>query len=141
MKPVKPIKPLTFDFVSDVDNHTQIPMTARLVRPNEGYGRLGFREPGQYPMKNDSKDLLVEFYDKRHNPSDDPIEGQFISRYYLSTLMDGKDLSKPIHGLCLDGGIYEWQVDGKSFKDVLTWADNHRQRLSMPRDPDPLTFD
>lgn len=143
---MKPIKPLLKEFVSEVDHHTQVPMIARLVRPGEGYG-LYNAKTNAYAMKNvdadgkPGKEMLVEFYDKRNKPSNDPIRAHFISRYYLSTLLEGKDLDNPMHGLCLDGGIYEYQVDGKSLRDVLRWADNEREQRLLPRDPDPLTFD
>lgn len=133
MTSVKPIKPLIQSFHSSA---TDVPMIARLVRPNEGRGRFDPVD-NSYCKKNDSKELLVEFYDARHPTNGDPISGQFIASYYLSTLLDRSSGS----GLNLDGGVPDWQVDGKSMDDVMTWADAQRQRLSLPRDPDPLTFD
>ena len=58
---------------------------------------------------------LVEFYDRRHPHTPD---GQFVSRYYLDTLMD--DAGSPV-GLDLYGGVEAWTVDGKTMMFVRAW--------------------
>lgn len=85
-------------------------LVARILRKGDAYGRDDCleweeEEPG------------IEFYDGRypHTPC-----GQFISRYYLSTLLgDGKNFPR---GLCLDGGVPAWVLDGPEVLAVLEWA-------------------
>lgn len=53
---------------------------------------------------------LVEFYDMKHN--------QFVSRYYLSTLLDIPDGQ----GLLLDGGNpVNWSLDSETMDGVKNW--------------------
>ena len=58
-------------------------------------------------------DALVEFWD--HTTFED--EGQFVSRYFVSTIVDHTMGS----GLNLDGGIPEWSIDGISMDNVVNW--------------------
>jgi hypothetical protein len=75
-----------------------------------------------YPAASDTRPL-VEFYDTRweHTP-----DGQFVSRYYLSTLRDSGHDS----GMDLDGGVADWTIDRHSMKVVNRWLAHH--------DPDPF---
>jgi hypothetical protein len=57
---------------------------------------------------------LVEFYDCRYEHT--PL-GQFVSRYYLTTLLQ----RYPLQGLCLDGGIPAWNIDGKAMDRIVAW--------------------
>jgi hypothetical protein len=70
----------------------------RVVQVGERYGRNDC-------LVNDTAPL-VEFYDTRYNPSDFMGRGQFVSRYYVDTIL-GSDYPG---GLCLDGGVPEWTV-------------------------------
>lgn len=54
---------------------------------------------------------LIEFYDSRYNHS--PL-GQFVSRYYTSTLLEHDDN----YGLALDGNSKEWSIDKKSMQSI-----------------------
>jgi hypothetical protein len=65
-----------------------------------------------------SKGAMVEFYDTRYTDSDFADRGQFVSRYYVSTLLE--DNQYP-NGLCLDGGITEWSVSADGMKQVLKY--------------------
>ena len=83
----------------------------RLVRIGERYGRdLCLTHESKF---NFGDDPLVEFYDARY-PHCGEI-GQFVSRYYRSTLMEKP---APARGLCLDGGVPEWSIDGVAFEMV-----------------------
>jgi hypothetical protein len=76
----------------------------RVVFRGEGYGVNDV-------IIHDDETPLVEFYDSRHtriNP-----RGQFVSRYYASTLLEGKN-----RGLALDGGVPEWTVSAKDMETV-----------------------
>ena len=58
-----------------------------------------------------NKAPIVEFYTKG---------GQFISRYYVGTILDGSDC-----GLCLDGGVPDWTVSAQDMgtvRDFLKWV-------------------
>ncbi len=50
---------------------------------------------------------LVEFYDGKYADAGTfgPL-GQFVSRYYISTL----NKHPHPHGLCLDGGVAVWRI-------------------------------
>lgn len=51
-------------------------------------------------------DPLVEFY---------TAKGQFVSRYYLSTLMESTG------GLNLEGNVPEWQISNEGMNRVRYW--------------------
>ncbi len=63
-------------------------------------------------------DPMVEFYDYTFaNQKTFGPRGQFVSRYYVSTLL--KDHHRLTPGLCLHGGTPEWQVDAAPLRAVL----------------------
>jgi hypothetical protein len=71
----------------------------KIVNNGETYGRTG-------SLVHDRDDPLVEFYDKRYPHTE---YGQFVSRYYASTLLDGST-----GGLCLDlGNADSWTVSSE----------------------------
>ena len=78
----------------------------RIVNPGDKYG-LNFclTHEGTKPM--------VEFYDSRYPHTQ---YGQFVSRYYLDTLLDGSTYP---NGLCLHGGVPAWVVSADGMKQVL----------------------
>lgn len=93
----------------------RVPFVCRVVVQGEGYG-LNFK------LKHDSDDPLIEYYDARypHTPY-----GQFVSRYYLSTLMESlnkHDEGARAGGLLLDGGVSDWQLDHARFSESVKWA-------------------
>lgn len=78
---------------------------------------------------------LVEFYDVSQDPAKFP-GGQFVSRYYMSTLLgldDARDALTHIIGngssLSLDGGIPAWTVRGGDLKRVSDWLDAAHEAL------------
>jgi hypothetical protein len=78
----------------------------RIVRKGEGYG-LDSR------LTHDKEEPFVEFYDKRYPHTE---YGQFISRYYVSTILEYDN-----QGLCLDGGIPEWSISARDMGVVRSW--------------------
>jgi hypothetical protein len=58
-------------------------------------------------------DPMLEFYDPRYQHT--PI-GQFVSRYYVKTLLEGNDT-----GLMLDGQHSDWQVDQEQMTEIRDW--------------------
>ena len=64
----------------------------------------------------------VEFYDDRYKRDGlgfSPKLGQFIGRYYLSTLQK-RDKQ---YGLDLHGGVPDWGIDRQSMLKVHQWMD------------------
>ena len=79
----------------------------RIVNTGGKYGRAMRLTNNEAPM--------VEFYDGRYMYT--PF-GQFVSRYYISTILE--ENSYPT-GLCLDGGVPEWQVSASDMQQVITF--------------------
>lgn len=85
-------------------------LVARLLREGDRYGLNDCltweeKEPG------------IEFYDGRypHTP-----RGQFVSRYYLETLLES--VQKGNRGLCLDGGVAAWALNPGELAGAVQWA-------------------
>ena len=93
-----------------ITNHHGKRFTVRAVRRGEGYG-VGDK------IIHDSDDSLIEFYDLDHAERFGPL-GQFVSRYYASTLAHHSDDT----GLSLDGGIPAWSIDRGDLPPVLDLA-------------------
>ena len=80
---------------------------ARVVDTNDNYGLND-------GLVNED-DPMVEFYDM--GSSNFP-NGQFVSRYYVSTIVE--DENRLIqNGLNLDGGIAKWSLTGDQMKDAI----------------------
>jgi hypothetical protein len=74
-------------------------------------------EPSPNHKNSENKtDSVVEFYDGRypHTP-----EGQFISRYYVGTLLESEGSGR---GLDLNGGVPNWKVYGTTMDMVRDWV-------------------
>jgi hypothetical protein len=84
-----------------------VTFNVRIVRPGDGYGL-------DHKLKAD--ELLVEFYDTRHEGAI-PGLGQFVSRYSPETLLAHSNA-----GLALDGGVPSWSVDYGTLKTVQQWV-------------------
>lgn len=85
--------------------------TVRLVHRGDRYGRDGC-------LTHDEDEPLVEFFDNDfdHEPWMG-IRAQFVSRYYISTLLE----SDPYRGLCLDGSIPKWTLGAVEMQEVRSW--------------------
>jgi hypothetical protein len=75
-------------------------------------------------LTHDTDRPMVEFYDYTYaNQKTFGPRGQFVSRYYVSTLLRdqhrGVGHGQERSGLCLDGGVPEWQVDAAPLRAVL----------------------
>jgi len=82
----------------------------RIVRDGDAYGMNDCLTHAGDPM--------VEFYDTRYNHAAWMGRGQFVQRYYVETLLDGRG------GLCLMGGVPEWSVSGEDMKIVREFLTN-----------------
>jgi hypothetical protein len=78
----------------------------RVVNKGDKYGR-------DFCITNEGKPL-VEFYDARYPHTE---FGQFVSRYFVETILGDDGYGPKATGLSLDGGIPEWTV---SASDMVT---------------------
>lgn len=126
---------MKFEALPFTSSFYQIPLIARLVRPGEGYGRMKTTENGcEFSLVNDLDEPLVEFYDERYTGTFG-IDGQFISRYYLSQI---DSLKECLMGLCLDGAVPEWSITGDELRRVAQWA---HTRLNGDMDASEITLE
>lgn len=58
-------------------------------------------------------DSIVQFYDNSQSKEVFGEDGQFVSSYYLQTLLEHKG-----GGLCLDGGVPAWTVNAEDYSLV-----------------------
>lgn len=73
---------------------------------------------------------LVEFYDVSQDPAKFP-EGQFVSRYFMSTLLGMDSIGDSIgemSALGLDGGVPDWTIRGDDLQEVYAHLFLHRVR-------------
>lgn len=87
------------------DEISQLVWAVRVVERSEKYGLND-------ALTHESDVPLVEFYDTRYGHTD---LGQFVSRYSLDTLLNHEG------GLCLDGGVPNWNIYGAAMTKVVTW--------------------
>lgn len=59
-------------------------------------------------------DTIIKFYDARYIDKFGEL-GQFVSSYYVETIIDHD------RGLCLDGGVYDWQVSEENMMEIIDW--------------------
>jgi len=78
----------------------------RIVETGDKYGRWDSGVNDKAPM--------VEFYDSRFDHAGCMGRGQFVSRYYVDTIVNG---TFP-NGLDLHGGEPEWKVSAEEMRDV-----------------------
>lgn len=96
--------PETISITSSV---TGVRFIARILRTGDGYGLDNV-------LTWDDERPGVEFYDARYDHT--PL-GQFTSRYYVETILEGPGPS----GLDLHGGVDSWKIDGQSMQIVRAW--------------------
>lgn len=103
----------------------------RVCRPGDRFGREGvFVNTGE---------PIIEFWDTRH-PTKDTYSGhlgQFVSSYYASTFLEGREGGRGTAGLDLDGGVPSWTIDGDGVRKV---ADEFIQRAGLKKTLDDETF-
>jgi hypothetical protein len=90
----------------------------RIVNTGDTYGRAMCLTNYKAPM--------VEFYDISCPDIQYGAYGQFVSRYYISTILSqdsrGGEYS---NGLCLDGRVPAWQVSAEDMAQVITFLKEH----------------
>lgn len=84
----------------------------RIVRAGDRYGR-------DFCLTHDKEDEpLVEFYDTRYPHTE---YGQFVSRYYVSTILGTDRYGSGEGGLMLDGGVPSWTVSAQDMDTVRAY--------------------
>jgi hypothetical protein len=107
-------------------NDLGIEMIARLVHKGDKYGLNGC-------LTHDTEEPLVEFYDARYNHNElFGFCGQFVGRYYLSTLEEDRR-TLVMYGLDLDGGIPDWKVSGENMQVFYQWIEHLRANQTLER--------
>lgn len=91
----------------------------RIVRKGDAYGRDNC-------LTHDEDSPLVEFYDARQYDKTFGQLGQFVSRYYCKTILEG---AFP-WGLSLDGGIPQWSVSSAGMSLVQEFLLNAEAALA-----------
>ena len=94
-----------------ITNKRNIPFNVRLVRQGERYGKdNGLIYADTEPA--------VEFFDARYDfavDTDGKVLGQFVSRYFVSTIYSSK------YGVALDGGVPAWVIEEDALAAVQEW--------------------
>lgn len=107
---------------SDFTNDRGVPFCAVRIEPGEPYGRI----VRPFPVDSDapySRRLIaavpmIEFYDRRYQHTE---LGQFVTRYLVESLThEDADVlyDNVLGGMCLDGGIPDWQVTAENMRLV-----------------------
>lgn len=90
----------------------------RVVEKGQPYGLNGCQI-------HDQDDPLVEFYDSNQTDAEFGPYGQFVSRYYRSTIL-GNEFPQ---GLRLDTGSPQWIVTALGMQTIRTFLDQHMMRM------------
>ena len=86
------------------------------VRILQQHDRYGLRDC----LVHNEAEPLIEFYDNRYTDADEWIRGQFIARYYLSSLM-ANAFAHSMYGLILDTEINDWRVSSGIMTQIFHW--------------------
>ena len=107
----------------------------RIVEEGDSYGK-------DMCLTHDESEPLVEFYDAdasfndadasfNDGPEDIGMKlGQFVSRYYMSTLMDDGDPIGDGRGFCLDNGVPKWVIEGAAVKRVARFLNRYQKEVA-----------
>lgn len=116
-----------------------------LVMPGDRYGVDDSVEYRDAEAQEHGESLpLVEFYDVSQDPARFP-GGQFVSRYYMSTLFDER-WNVPINAMAdeglsfsLDAGIPSWTIEGSDLNAIGSFLASAKSRIehSQMADSDP----
>jgi hypothetical protein len=90
-----------------IDSETRRPWRVRFVRKGDRYGL-------NHCLTHEEAEPLVEFYDREFAGDTFPDEGQFVSRYYVSTL-----LKRGGGALNLDDGIEAWSISADGMREAM----------------------
>ena len=79
-------------------------------------------------LTKEGKAKFITFYDSRFIKGFTKY-GQSVAKYYMTTLMGKKWLWG---GYCLDlyGGVDDWYIDSKAFKELTNWIEKTKHKLN-----------
>jgi len=99
-----------------VTNENLDKFNVKVVRKGDRYGLNGC-------LEHKDADPLVEFYDAEFaNKRGFDYRGQFVSRYYLSTLLTHLSCGC---GLCLEGSVPKWGISSLNVQEAVQFANNY----------------
>jgi len=126
------------NIVATVQNDSGRRFNVRIVRRGDRYGLNDCLTHGE--GKNEIRasiasrgydGAMIEFYDAKYeNAPGFGSRGQFVTRYYLSTL--ALDARKSDCGLDLHGGVAEWKINRTNLLDAIASAERAFMSASAP---------
>ena len=112
------------------DNERGQPWTIRIIDKVDKYGR-------EDCLTHDNDEPTVEFYDSDHPHDIDPVSGtilgQFVSRYYISTIADGGS-----GGLDLMGYEPKWKINSLMMDNVRAYLCAFAKEQNWSWEPDGM---
>lgn len=109
------------DLVSVTSAVSGVRFNVRLLQTGDHYGLNDVLVVGEGDsLRLEGPGPFVEFYDSRYPHTS---FGQFVSRYGVSTILEGKT------GLNLMGGVADWQIDGAAMDIVRQWLREETARF------------
>ena len=94
---------------TEIVNNSGRTFTVRVIHKGDRYGLNDC-------LTHDKAEPTIEFFDKTYTEGFTPL-GQFVSRYYLTTLE-----KRPNDGINLDGGNDGWEVSAQNRADAVAFA-------------------
>ena len=112
------------------DNERGQPWTIRVIDIGDKYGR-------EDCLTYDAKEPVVEFYDADHPHTIDApsgtVLGQFVSRYYISTICDGST-----GGLDLMGYEPKWKINALTMDSVRAYIMSYAKSMGWSWEEDGM---
>ncbi len=93
----------------DIQNKNGRKFRAKIIRKGDQYGKDNC-------LTHDGDKPLVEFWDLTYQNNKFGPDGQFVSRYYVETILE------VVNGLCLQGDVPEWNIDAEPMTQVVKWV-------------------
>ena len=106
-------------YLQIIDNETNQPWNVKILEKGDAYGLDNC-------LTHDEVEPLVEFYDGRYIENFG-ILGQFVSRYYVETILEGNNT-----GLNLHGGVESWSIGKEGMKEVRDFLRHEYNQFNNP---------
>jgi len=106
-------------YLQIIDKETDQPWNVKILEQGDAYGLDNC-------LTHDGVEPLVEFYDGRYIENFG-ILGQFVSRYYVETILEGNNT-----GLNLDGGVESWSIGYEGMKEVRDFLKHEYNQFNNP---------
>ena len=106
-------------YLQIIDKETNQPWNVKILEQGDAYGLDNC-------LTHDGVEPLVEFYDGRYIENFG-ILGQFVSRYYVETILEGNNT-----GLNLHGGVESWSIGHEGMKEVRDFLRHEYNQFNNP---------